>query len=141
MSENNYEGSFAQARNEADVARANEIATLKADRDTYAKRLTDLQAKWDKAVRLFEASLEEDGVDTDDLNENTRELVELFGIEFTKEVEVRVTVTYSGTVTIPKNADIDDIETGLSYYDSLDLELDSDSVGSISYDDFEIEEL
>ncbi len=97
--------------------------------------------KWSRAAMLFEASLEEDGVDIDDLNENTNALVQMFGIEFTKEVEVRVTVTYSGTVTIPKNADVYDVQSGLDYYDSLDLELEGNTVGSISYDDFDIEEI
>lgn len=114
---------------------------LRFERDAYVKELNEWRVKWGRAASLFEASLEEDGVDTDDLNENTSALVEMFGIEFTKEVEVRVTVTYSGTITIPKGADLYDVESGLDYYDHLTLELDSNEVGSISYDDFEIEEL
>jgi predicted nucleic acid-binding Zn-ribbon protein len=170
MSEiNNTYGSFDKALGETAIAAANEIASLKTDlekwsgeavrltqlaedrgaeisnltreRDNYQRSLNELRESWNRAVKLFEASLEEDGVDTDDLNENTRALVELFEIEFTREVEVRVTVTYSGTVTVPKNADIYNIEGGLDYYDSLDLELEGNNVGSISYDDFDIEEI
>ncbi len=125
-----------------DVATLRErVAELEAQRAFYVKESNEWREKWARAATLFEASLEEDGVDTDDLNENTRALVEMFGIEFTKEVEVRVTVTYSGTVTIPKNADVYDVQSGLDYYDSLDLELEGNTVGSISYDDFDIEEL
>lgn len=49
-------------------------------------------------------------------------LVDIFGLEITKEYDVQVTVTFSGTVTAPLGYDMDELENALearldsSYY-------------------------
>ena len=57
------------------------------------------------------------------LDEDTvQSLVDIFGIELTQEYDVQVTVTFSGTVSVPLNFDMDDLENSLdarlefSYY-------------------------
>ena len=57
------------------------------------------------------------------LDEDTvQSLVDIFGLEITKEYDVQVTVTFSGTVTAPLDYDMDELENVLearldtSYY-------------------------
>lgn len=59
----------------------------------------------------------------DDLDEDTvQSLADIFGLEITKEYDVQVTITFTGTVTAPLDYDMDDLENVLearldtSYY-------------------------
>jgi hypothetical protein len=65
------------------------------------------------------------------LDEDTvQSLVDIFGLEITKEYDVQVTVTFSGTVTAPLDYDMDELENALearldtSYYAPGDLVVD-----------------
>ncbi len=50
----------------------------------------------------------------DYLDEDTvQSLVDIFGLEITKEYDVQVTVTFSGTVTAPMGYDMDALENAL----------------------------
>jgi hypothetical protein len=65
------------------------------------------------------------------LDEDTvQSLVDIFGLEITKEYDVQVTVTFSGTLSAPLDYDMDELENALearldtSYYAPGDLVID-----------------
>ena len=129
------------AREIPDLATAlNLLEQAEKERDRLAnvveytgEHLKSWAEKWARAKTLFEASLEEDGVDTDNLGHSTSALVDLFEIEFTEEVFITATVTYSGTLTLPKGYDLYDLSLeDLGY--ALDVTLNGDVIGDITYD-------
>lgn len=110
------------------------IAELEEFGSRHIAAVNEWQKKWERAAMLFEASLEENGVDTDDLSENDRALVEMFGIEFTEEIEVTLTITYSGSITVKKGADLDDLCLEDEPAWDVNIELNGDTVGNITLD-------
>ncbi len=59
----------------------------------------------------------------------SQSLVDIFGLEIKKDYDVTVTVTFSGTVSVPLNYDMDNLENDLSanlesHYYSADVEAD-----------------
>jgi hypothetical protein len=66
----------------------------------------------------------------DYIDENiSQSLVDIFGLNITKDYDVTVTVTFSGTVSVPLNYDMDNLENDLSaglesHYYSADVEAD-----------------
>jgi hypothetical protein len=109
-----------------------EIERLKNVVEYTGAHLKSWAEKWQRAKTLFEASIEEDGVDTDNLGYSTGRLVELFEIDFTEEVEVTVTITYSGTVTVPKGAEMGDLCLEVEPDWDVNVELDGDTVGNLT---------
>lgn len=120
--------------------RETELSTAREGEALWKRSSEGWAERFNKARTLFEASLTEDGVDTDNLGYSTGRLVELFEIEFTEEVEVTFTVTYSGTVTVPKGADLGDLvaEDGNFEY-AVNVELNGDTVGSLTHDNEEFD--
>lgn len=90
--------------------------------------------KWARAKALFEASLEEDGVDIDNLGHSTGRLVELFEIEFTEEVYITATIHYSGTLTLPRGYDLFDLEVNGGEAYSLEIVLNGEHAGELTHD-------
>ena len=112
----------------AEINRLTEkVTNLEAQRSFYVNESNEWREKWARAAMLFEASLEENGVDTDDLSENDRALVEMFGIEFTEEVEVTFTMKWSSTLTVKKGADLSDLEVESSLPYDLAVTLDGET--------------
>lgn len=117
----------------AEVTRLTEALACSKNREEFlGSAVTKWATEWQKAKALLEASFEEDGVDTDELGHSTSRLVELFEIEFTEEVEVTLTITYSGKVVVPKGADLGNLvmESGPDY--DVNVELDGDTIGNLS---------
>jgi hypothetical protein len=61
--------------------------------------------------------------------EISQSLVDIFGLSISKDYDVTVTVTFSGTVSVPLNYDMDSLENDLtasleSHYYSADIEAD-----------------
>ncbi len=62
--------------------------------------------------------------------EFVQSLVDIFGLTITKEYDVQVTVTFSGTLSAPLDYDMDELENALearldtSYYSPSDLVID-----------------
>lgn len=98
-----------------------EIATGDRDfwRDKYNARMTQIDS--------LEAYIKEN---FDYIDENvSQEIVDIFGFNITKDYDVTITVTFSGTVSVPLNYDMDNLENDLSanlesHYYSADVEAD-----------------
>jgi hypothetical protein len=110
------------------------LACSKNREEFLGSAVTKWATEWQKAKTLLEASFEEDGVDTDNLGYSAGRLVELFEIEFTEEVEVTLTITYSGRVTIKKGADLGDLCLEDEPAWDVNLELDGDTIGNLTLD-------
>lgn len=117
-----------------------EVARLNNVIEYTGAHLKSWAEKWDRAAKLYEASLEESGVDTDDLGENDRALVEMFGIEFTEETEVVVNVSWTVTVTHPKGYNFGDLDININEPDLFSTTGQEIEVGHFYSPDVEIEE-
>ena len=74
----------------------------------------------------------------DYIDENVvQELVDIFALEITRDYEVEVTVKFSGTVSVPLNFDMDDLENHLNA--SLDASYYADGTADFSEDSMEID--
>jgi hypothetical protein len=74
----------------------------------------------------------------DYIDENVvQELVDTFNLEITKNYDVTITVTFSGTVSAPLNFDMDSLEDSLNA--SLDASYYSDVESDFSEDHMEID--
>jgi len=67
----------------------------------------------------------------------TQRLVEIFGLEITKDYDVEITVKFSGTISAPLNYDMDDLENALSA--ELNISYYSELEGDISEDNMDID--
>lgn len=90
---------------------ARELSRFYRDSERYQKSAEDLEAK----IRFAERYLKEN---YEDLELHADELAEILGITLTNEVEFEMTVTITGTITLPMGKSFDD----LSEYD-FDVEL------------------
>jgi hypothetical protein len=74
----------------------------------------------------------------DYIDENvSQELVDIFGLEISKDYDVEVTVRFTGTVSAPLNFDMDDLENALDA--RLDFSYYHDGTGDFSEDSMEID--
>lgn len=87
------------------------------------RRMTSDRSFWQKhfeerenQIKELEEYVNKCAVHMDE--ETFQRLVEIFGLEPTKEYDVKVTVTFNGTVTVPVNYNMDDLDQ------SLDARLD-----------------
>lgn len=103
-----------------------EIETLESDRaywrDRYNTRMNQIDS--------LEAYIKEN---FDYIDENvSQEIVDIFGFNITKDYDVTITVTFSGTVSAPLNFDMDDLENHLnasldsSYYGDVEADFSED---------------
>jgi hypothetical protein len=136
MLEQNHEGEVlttAEALAEALEASKNREAFLGAAVQKWAD-------EWQKAKALLEASIEEDGVDTDNLGHSLGLLVELFEIDFYEEVDVKMTITYSGTISVKKGANLWDMTTPDRFPYAVSVAIDGvECEGTLSEDDIEFD--
>lgn len=111
-----------------------EKVALKTGRDFYMGKFADVRDYIQKSIDRDEwtsAELEElfweelaDRLDLD--------------LKLTEEKEVKFTVTYTATITVPKNADIDDLELDIEAYPSVTYR--SEDVGEARHDETEVTE-
>jgi FtsZ-binding cell division protein ZapB len=94
-----------------------EVESLTTSRNYWQDRASNLQSKVDNLQEYVKDNF-------DYIDESvSQELVDIFGLEITKDYEVTVTVEFSGTVSVPLNYDIDGLEDSLnaslefSYYE------------------------
>lgn len=96
-------------------------------RDKYNARMTQIDS--------LEAYIKEN---FDYIDENvSQEIVDIFAFEITKDYDVTITVTFSGTVSAPLNFDMDDLENHLNA--SLDASYYGDVEADFSEDRMEID--
>jgi hypothetical protein len=102
---------------ETEISRLeSELDAITSDRDFWQARAHDRQMMIDNLEEWIKEQ-------HDYLDEDTvQSLADIFGLEITKEYDVQVTITFSGTVTAPLDYDMDDLENVLesrldtSYY-------------------------
>lgn len=107
----------------------NDLELAESSRDGYAAMYTNLQQKVDQLE--FWIRDQYDYID----EEITQSLVDIFCFEITKEYDVQITVTFTGTVEAPLNFDMDTVEDQFefsaqpSYYaDGIQADLMEDNV-------------
>jgi chromosome segregation ATPase len=100
-----------------------EISRLESELDGIASDRDFWQAKAHERKAMIDNLEEWIKEQHDYLDEDTvQSLADIFGLEITKEYDVQVTITFSGTVTAPLDYDMDDLENVLearldtSYY-------------------------
>jgi outer membrane murein-binding lipoprotein Lpp len=101
----------------------NALASMTADRDFWQARAHDRQMMIDNLESYVKEQY--DYID----EEISQSLVDIFGLSISKDYDVTVTVTFSGTVSVPLNYDMDNLENDLnasleSHYYSADIEAD-----------------
>lgn len=92
--------------------------------------------KFSAQINSFENALKNNEWDFD--SETLSDLAGYFDIELNREYDVTVTVRWSGTVTVPMDFDIDDIENYLDIRIDTDYRT-SDAIIDLYQDDFEID--
>jgi hypothetical protein len=102
---------------------SNALASMTADRDFWQARAHEKQMMIDNLEEYVKEQY--DYID----EEISQSLVDIFGLSITKDYDVTVTVTFSGTVSVPLNYDMDSLENDLSaslesHYYSGDVEAD-----------------
>ena len=84
-----------------------ELDAITSDRDFWQARAHDRQMMIDNLQEYVKDNF-------DYIDESvSQELVDIFGLEITKDYDVTVTVEFSGTVSVPLNYDIDGLEDSL----------------------------
>jgi hypothetical protein len=100
-----------------------ELENVTADREFWREKYNVRMAQIDNLEMYVKENF-------DYIDENvSQELVDIFALEITKDYDVTVTVTFSGTVSVPLNYDMDGLENDLSaslesHYYSADVEAD-----------------
>ena len=109
----------------------NSLDSMTADRDFWRGKALGYSDKI--------ASLEEYIKDNFDyIDEDvSQSIVDIFGLSITKEYDVTVTVTFSGTVSAPLNYDMDSLDSDLSA--SLDVSSYGDVESDFMEDKMEID--
>jgi hypothetical protein len=102
---------------------SNALASMTADRDFWQSRAHDRQMMIDNLEQYVKEQY--DYID----EEISQSLVDIFGLSISKDYDVTVTVTFSGTVSVPLNYDMDNLENDLSaslesHYYSADVDAD-----------------
>ena len=104
----------------------NALASMTADRDFWQARAHDRQMMIDNLEEYVKDQF--DYID----EEISQSLVDIFGLNISKDYDVTVTVTFSGTVSVPLNYDMDDLADSLnaslefSYYEDGDADFSED---------------
>lgn len=100
-----------------------EISRLESELEAITSDRTFWQAKAHERQAMIDNLEEWIKEQHDYLDEDTvQSLADIFGLEITKEYDVQVTITFTGTVTAPLDYDMDDLENVLearldtSYY-------------------------
>lgn len=103
-----------------------EIETVTNDREFWREKYNARMAQIDNLQEYVKENF-------DYIDENvSQELVDIFGLEITRDYDVTVTVEFSGTVTVPLNFDMDGLEDHLnasldaSYYADIEADFSED---------------
>ena len=84
----------------------------------WVNRYEEIKAQVDKVRKSIEEVLAGD-VDAMQTYEDFKYPFELLGVTLDREVEVEVTVTYRGTITLPLNVEVDDLNISDFQVDDL----------------------
>jgi hypothetical protein len=103
-----------------------EVENLIIDRDYWRGQTNNRQAQIDGLEEYLKENF-------DYIDENVvQSLVDIFSLTITKEYDVEITVTFSGTVSVPLNYDMDNLENDLNasleatYYSDIESDFSED---------------
>ncbi len=85
------------------------LAEMTTAKDSWYKSWSDLTVDIRRAEAEFKDVLEGD-TDAEDIIKAYGPALSQLGWEFTREVEIEVTVTYRGTIELPVGKDVDDLD-------------------------------
>ncbi len=109
---------------EREISRlTSELESVTFDRDLWKSKYLSRMDQIDNLEQYVKENF--DYID----EEISQSLVDIFGLEISKDYDVTVTVTFSGTVSVPLNYDMDNLENDLnasleSHYYSANVEAD-----------------
>jgi len=109
---------------EREISRlTSELESVTFDRDLWKSKYLSRMDQIDNLEQYVKENF--DYID----EEISQSLVDIFGLEISKDYDVTVTVTFSGTVSVPLNYDMDSLENDLnasleSHYYSANVEAD-----------------
>jgi hypothetical protein len=109
---------------ETEISRlTSELESVTFDRDLWKSKYLSRMDQIDNLEQYVKENF--DYID----EEISQSLVDIFGLEISKDYDVTVTVTFSGTVSVPLNYDMDSLENDLnasleSHYYSANVEAD-----------------
>jgi hypothetical protein len=109
---------------EREISRlTSELESATFDRDLWKSKYLSRMDQIDNLEQYVKENF--DYID----EEISQSLVDIFGLEISKDYDVTVTVTFSGTVSVPLNYDMDSLENDLnasleSHYYSANVEAD-----------------
>lgn len=110
MYENNEQG---QSEREQHLTRIStleaDLATAKANLNLYQEKLQVAQSTIEKACTWFEDMLAGD-TDASNTVEEFKELIDILGVEATREVRLEIEVTWRGTIQLPYGIDVEDLD-------------------------------
>jgi hypothetical protein len=109
----------------------NDLASMTSDRDYWQARAHDRQMMIDNLEEYVKDQY--DYID----EEISQSLVDIFGLNISKDYDVTVTVTFSGTVSVPLNYDMDDLDGSLNA--SLEFSYHEDGEADFMEDKMEID--
>jgi predicted ATP-dependent protease len=112
-----------------------ELASTRRSRDYYVELHSTATDTIENARKLIQEILAGD-MDAEGTFDAFREPFELLEVSLERDVEVEITVTWRGTMTVPFNVDPDDLD---DYDFSADLESDR-YPADLSLHDFKIQE-
>jgi hypothetical protein len=115
-----------------------DIARMRNNFDFASQAVESWKIRFDRIKAVLQEFIDEG--DITDGNALDDYLIEEFDLELTKEVEVKITVTFSAVMTIPKDDDASDYASDLEISD-LEMNHDTVEITSISCDNYEIEEV
>lgn len=134
---------FPTSRTEESIMTTVATPDLSDEVNRLTSHLDTMTRNWEQAkTRLSELSISISNVEgyirdqydiTGEVSEDLKYVASLLGIEMTKTVNVSVTVTFSGTATVPMDYDADDLEGELVFsvdeVYNADIEWDLDEDG------------
>ena len=108
-----------------------QLASMEADRNFWQGKAHEKQSMIDNLEEYIKDQF-------DYIDENiSQSIVDIFGFNITRDYDVTVTVTFSGTVSVPLNYDMDNLENDLNA--SLDASYYGDVEADFSEDRMEID--
>lgn len=136
---------FIKTQNQLNEVEA-ELNALKAENarlqnqfDFVSAHVTSWSKRWNDMGEYLQASIDREEWSESLLEDDFwKHLADEFNLDLkqTEEIEVTVTVTYSGTVTLPKGTDLYDVEFDSAWH--LTGEHLGETVAELTYDDIEI---
>ena len=86
------------------------IEELTRDKDYWHQKHLALETKVSQAEEAFKEILAGDTEATDIIDTYGKAMADHLGWEFTREVEIDITVTWRGTVSLPFGTDVEDLD-------------------------------